>query len=120
MVTTDSAWFPTHNLLIGPLSLSRLCFGPCVASALMRAGPHTTQRGREFDRDLTHDATDDGQPLIGHAARHAGDGDRRDRFALMIVDHGGDATQPDFSSVASRRRTVEVDKPVRMARSLKR
>jgi hypothetical protein len=39
---------------------------------------------------------------------------------LMIVDHGGDATQPDFSSVASRRRTVEVDKPVRMARSLKR
>src|SRR6266436_4357923 len=52
------------------------------------------ERNGQLIRNLAHDLAKSGQPVVGHAAGHARHGNRRKRFAAIVVDHGGDASQP--------------------------
>src|SRR6266436_8918529 len=61
---------------------------------ISRNGHHAPERNRKLSCNLTHGSAESRQPIVGHAAGHAGHGNRRKRFAAIVVDHGGDAAQP--------------------------
>ena len=52
-------------------------------------------RQRHFLRRFDHQRAQLGHPVIGHALNRSGAGDCRERFAMVIINAGGDAAQAE-------------------------